>query len=39
MNIGLAQHAIGRYRDPADSITSGIAELPADQRNSDWVND
>jgi hypothetical protein len=39
MNIGLAQRAIGRYRDAADSITSGIAELPADQRNSDWVND
>ena len=38
MNIGLAQHAIGDYDDADDSIRSGIAELPADQQNSEWVN-
>jgi tetratricopeptide (TPR) repeat protein len=39
MNIGLAQHAIGEYYDADDSIRSGIAELPADQQNSEWVNE
>jgi hypothetical protein len=38
MNIGLAQHAIGEYRDAADSIRSGIAELPADQQNAEWLD-
>jgi hypothetical protein len=37
MNIGLAQHAIGEERDAADSIRSGLAELPADQQNSEWA--
>jgi hypothetical protein len=39
MNIGLAQHAIGQYRDAADSIRSGIAELPADQQNAEWLDE
>lgn len=39
MNIGLAQYAIGEYGDADDSIRSGIAELPADQQNSEWVNE
>jgi tetratricopeptide (TPR) repeat protein len=39
MNIGLAQHAIGEYRDAVDSIHSGLAELPADQQNAEWVDD
>ena len=39
MNIGLAQHAIGQYRDAADSIRSGIAELPADQQNAGWLDE
>lgn len=39
MNIGLAQHAIGDYRDAADSIRSGLAEIPADQQNSEWANE
>jgi tetratricopeptide (TPR) repeat protein len=39
MNIGLAQHAIGQYRDAVDSIRAGIAELPADQQNAEWVED
>jgi len=39
MNIGLAQHAIGEDPDAADSIRSGLAELPADQQNSEWANE
>jgi hypothetical protein len=39
MNIGLAQHAIGEYRDSVDSIRSGLAEIPADQQNAEWVDD
>lgn len=39
MNIGLAQHAIGEYSDAADSIRSGLADIPADQQNSEWVNE
>jgi hypothetical protein len=39
MNIGLAQHAIGGDRDASDSILSGLAELPADQQNSEWANE
>jgi hypothetical protein len=39
MNIGLAQHAIGEDRDASDSIRSGLAELPADQQNSEWANE
>ena len=37
MNIGLTQHAIGQYRDAADSIRSGMAELPADQQHAEWL--
>ncbi|HEX5408010.1 MAG TPA: hypothetical protein VFX16_37580 [Pseudonocardiaceae bacterium] len=39
MNIGLTQHSIGQHRDAVDSLTSGIAELPADQRNAQWLED
>ena len=39
MNIGLTQHAIGQYRDAVDSLTSGMAELPADQRNAEWLDE
>jgi tetratricopeptide (TPR) repeat protein len=39
MNIGLTQHAIGQYRDAADSIRSGIAELPDDQQNAGWLEE
>jgi tetratricopeptide (TPR) repeat protein len=39
MNIGLTQHAIGQHRDAADSIRSGIAELPADQQNAGWLDE
>lgn len=39
MNIGMAQHSIGQYRDAADSIGSGIAELPAGQRHAQWLDE
>lgn len=39
MNIGLTQHAIGQYRDAVDSIRSGIAGLPADQQNAQWLDE
>ena len=39
MNIGLTQDAIGQYRDAVDSIRSGIAELPADQKNAEWLDE
>lgn len=39
MNIGLAQHSIGDYRDAADSIGSGMAELPADQQHAGWLDE
>jgi transcriptional regulator with XRE-family HTH domain len=39
MNIGLTQHSIGQHRDAADSIGSGIAELPADQRHAQWLDE
>jgi DNA-binding transcriptional regulator YiaG len=39
MNVGLTQNAIGQYRDAVDSIRSGIAELPGDQQNADWLGE
>lgn len=39
LNIGLAQLGIGNYRDAADSITSGIADLPPEQRRAGWVEE
>lgn len=39
MSIGLTQNAIGQYRDAADSIRSGMAELPADQQNAEWLDE
>src|SRR5664280_3580700 len=32
LNIGLAQLGIGQYRDAADSLRSGIEDIPADQQ-------
>lgn len=37
LNIGLVQCRIGQHRDAADSIRSGLDELPADQRQADWL--
>jgi tetratricopeptide (TPR) repeat protein len=39
MNIGMTQHSIGQHRDAVDSLSSGIAELPADQRNAQWLDE
>jgi tetratricopeptide (TPR) repeat protein len=39
MNIGMAQNSIGQYRDAVDSINSGIAELPPDQQNAEWLEE
>ena len=39
MNVGLTQNSIGQYRDAVDSIRSGIAELPADQQNAEWLDE
>jgi hypothetical protein len=39
MEIGLTQHTIGQYRDAVDSIQSGIAALPADQQNAEWLDE
>lgn len=39
MNIGMAQNAIGAHRDAVDSIRSGMAELPIDQRNAEWLGE
>ena len=39
MNIGLTQNAIGQYNDAVDSIRSGMAELPADQQNAEWLEE
>lgn len=39
MNIGLTQHSIGQHRDAVDSLSSGMAELPADQRNAQWLKE
>lgn len=39
LNIGLAQLGIGQYREAADSLRSGIEEIPADQRDAEWMNE
>jgi tetratricopeptide (TPR) repeat protein len=39
MNIGMAQHSIGQYRDAADSISSGMDGLPPDQLNAEWLDE
>lgn len=37
LNIGLAQLGIGQYRDAADSLRSGIHDMPADQSDAEWM--
>ena len=39
LNIGLAQLGIGQYRDAADSLRSGIQDIPADQQDAEWMNE
>jgi tetratricopeptide (TPR) repeat protein len=37
LNIGLAQADIGQYREAAESLRSGIEEIPPDQRGAEWM--
>lgn len=39
LQIGMTQQAIGQHRDAVDSLSSGMAELPADQRNAEWLGE
>jgi tetratricopeptide (TPR) repeat protein len=39
LNIGLAQLGIGQYREAADSLRSGIEDIPPDQRDAEWMNE
>jgi len=39
LNIGLAQLGVGQYRDAADSLRSGIEDIPEDQRDAEWMNE
>jgi tetratricopeptide (TPR) repeat protein len=38
LNIGLAQLAIGDYRDAAESLSSGMNEIPDEQRGAEWLH-
>jgi tetratricopeptide (TPR) repeat protein len=39
LNIGLTQHSIGEHQAAADSIRSGLADLPADQQQAEWLTE
>ncbi|MDB4872565.1 MAG: hypothetical protein JWL97_3569, partial [Gemmatimonadales bacterium] len=39
LNIGLAQLAIGDYRDAAESLSSGMNEIPDEQRGAEWLHE
>lgn len=39
LNIGLAQLGIGQYREAADSLRSGIKDIPADQQDAEWMQE
>jgi tetratricopeptide (TPR) repeat protein len=39
LNIGLAQVGIGEFTKAVDSLSSGIANVPADQRDADWMGE
>lgn len=39
LHIGLTQLAIGNYREAMENLKSGIKDLPADQRNAEWVKE
>lgn len=39
LNIGLAQVGVGQYREAVDSLRSGLEDIPADQRDADWINE
>ncbi len=39
LNIGLAQLGISQYRAAADSLRSGIADIPEEQQPAEWMNE
>jgi tetratricopeptide (TPR) repeat protein len=39
LNIGMALLSIGDYQDAADSLRSGLEDLPVDQRDAEWLNE
>jgi len=39
LNIGMVQAGIGDHRDAVDSISSGLAEMPADQLGAEWLKE
>jgi tetratricopeptide (TPR) repeat protein len=39
LNIGLAQLGIGQHKAAADSLRSGIADIPEEQQAAEWLNE
>ena len=35
----MALLSIGDYQDAADSLRSGLEDLPADQHDAEWLNE
>lgn len=39
LNIGVTHAGIGEYRDAADMLGSGLADMPSDQRAAEWLRE
>jgi hypothetical protein len=39
MNIGLTQQTIGDHREAVESLSGGIAGLPTDWLNAEWMHE
>jgi transcriptional regulator with XRE-family HTH domain len=39
LNIGLAQLGIGQHRAAADSLRTGITDIPEEQQSAEWMNE
>lgn len=39
LNIGLTQLRIGQHHDAADSLRSGIRDMPGEQSDAEWMNE
>lgn len=39
INIGMVQLGIGEHRDAADMLAGGLAGMPADQREAEWLRE
>jgi transcriptional regulator with XRE-family HTH domain len=39
LNIGVVHSGIGDYRDAADMLGSGLADMPPDQRAAEWLRE